>query len=189
MTDYQVFDAAYPPGSVPPGAQGAAGYVGQDGYTPHIWTVPQWRVFAHLRQFPIFVPDLSVSPVFAASEAVSAVLKLGWAKMPGSQTRAITFDFETAEGSADRAWWAACAQQVSDAGFVGVAYGSMSTILELAASDVWAADWDGEQDIPPGQTIHAHQDQADIAFGGTQIDRSVFDQWLFDRGGVGPRHQ
>lgn len=188
MTDFEIFDAANPPAKAPYRVQGAAGYIGRAGRTPHVWTPPQWRVFAHLRQFPIYVPDLTLAPAVAAGEAVSEALRLGWARMPEPQTRAILFDWETAEGAADRAFWARCAQLVTQDGFCPVAYGSMSTILELAASDVWAADWDGKQDIPPGQTIHGHQDQANISFAGTKIDLSVFDQWLFDRGGIGPRH-
>jgi hypothetical protein len=188
MTDYKIFDAAYPPGQVPPGCQGAAGYIGRIGRTPHVWTVPQWRPFAKLRQFPYYVPDLGLSPAVAAAEAVSEVMRLGWARFPEPNTRAILFDFETAEGAADRAWWARCAALVSQDGFVGVAYGSMSTVLELAASDVIAADWDGSAALPAGQTIHGHQYQADVGFDGTQVDYSVFDSWLFNRGGIGPRH-
>lgn len=188
MTDYKIFDAANPPGQIPPGVRGAAGYIGRAGRTPHIWTLPQWHVFKGLRQFPYYVPDLRLSPAVAAAEAVSEVLRLGWARFPEPATRAILFDFETAESAADRAWWARCAQLVAQDGFVGVAYGSMSTILELAASDVIAADWDGKADLPPGQTIHGHQYQANVSFDGTKIDYSVFDAWLFNRGGVGPRH-
>lgn len=188
MTDYKVFDAAYPPGEVPPGAQGAAGYIGRAGRTPHVWTPLQWRPFRGLRQFPYYVPDLSLSPAVAAAEAVSEVLRLGWARFPEPATRAILFDWESAEGPADRAFWARCAALVAQDGFCPVAYGSMSTILELAASDVIAADWDGKADLPAGQTIHGHQFQANVGFDGTQVDYSVFDDWLFNRGGVGPRH-
>ena len=61
-------------------------------------------------------------------------------------------------------------------------------MLANAASDVWAAAWDGEAVIPAGQTIHGHQDQANVPYAGTQVDYSVIDAWLYERGGVGPRH-
>ena len=73
--------------------------------------------------------------------------------------------------------------------FTPVAYGSLSTVLMNAAVDVWAASWNGEAVVPPGQTIHGHQDQADVPFAGTRVDYSVVDAWLFERGGVGPRHE
>lgn len=188
MSGYVIFDAAYPPRKAPPGAQAAAGYIGREGRTPHVWTTSQWLPFQDLRQFPYYVPDLSLSPAVAAAEAVSEALRLGWARMPEPETRAILFDWETAEGPADREFWASCAQLVTADGFCPVAYGSMSTILELAATDVIVADWDGVSTVPAGQTIHGHQYQADIAWDATQVDYSVFDAWLFNRGGIGPRH-
>lgn len=188
MALYKVFDASRPPGKIPAGAQGVAGYIGRAGRTPHVWTPAEWDRFTHLRQFPIYVPDLNGSPAAAAAEAVAEVMKLGWAPFrPGPQTRVILVDFETAHSAGNRSWWKNCAAQIAKEGFVGVAYGSLSTVLDLAAADVWAAAWDGHTTIPPGQTIHGHQDQANVAWDGTRIDWSVFDDWMWARGGVGPR--
>ena len=181
---YRVFDAAYPPPAAPPGCQGVLGYIGGSRAT-HVWPATAWLPFRGLRQFPCWVPSLNDNPARAAQLAVAAALKLGWAPGPKVGPRVIVYDLEA---DANRAWYAPCAEETIHGGFVPVAYGSLSTVLQNAASDVWAADWNGEQVIPAGQTIHGHQDQADVAFGGTRVDYSVVDAWLYERGGVGPRH-
>jgi len=182
---YRVFDAAYPPPAAPPGCAGVLGYIGGSRAT-HVWPAKAWLPFRGLRQFPCWVPSITDNPVEAGQFAVRAARELGWAPRnePGWQ-RVIVFDLESSD---IRAWFAQCAAAVAGGGFVPVAYGSLSTVLDNAASDVWAAAWDGHAVIPPGQTIHGHQDQADVAFGGTRVDYSVVDGWLFERGGVGPRH-
>jgi hypothetical protein len=181
---YRVFDAAYPPPVAPPGCAGVLGYIG-GSRAAHVWPASAWLPFRGLRQFPCWVPALTDAPGEAGQFAVRAALELGWAPGPKVGPRVIVCDLETLE---DRAWYALWASAVSAGGFVPVAYGSLSSVLGNAASDVWAAAWDGEQVIPAGQTIHGHQDQADVAFAGTRVDYSVVDSWLFERGGVGPRH-
>ena len=86
-------------------------------------------------------------------------------------------------------WYDAWAATVITGRFTPVAYGSLSTVLVNAAIDVWAASWDGEAVVPPGQTIHGHQDQADVPFAGTRVDYSVVDAWLYraGRGRAAPR--
>lgn len=186
---YPAFDAANPPGRVPPGMRVAMGYIGRPGFTPHVWSVPQWQVFARIPQIPYWVPNLSAPPAAEAQAAATAAKDLGWAPhMPGAKKRAIVFDFETAEGPYDRAWWADCGAHLEEWGFTDVAYGSLSTVLELAATDLIVADWDGDPVIMPGQTIRGHQYQAGVAFDGTSIDYTMIDQWLYDRAGQGPRH-
>lgn len=184
MTLYRVFDAAYPPKTPPPGCSGVLGYIGGSRAT-HVWPgAAPWLPFQHLRQFPCWVPAMTDNPAEAGQFAVRAARQLGWAPGPKVGPRVIVCDLETIE---DRAWYAAWAAEVTAGGFVPAAYGSLSTVLQNAASDVWAADWDGHAVIPAGQTLHGHQDQAGIAYGGTQVDYSVVDAWLYDRGGVGPR--
>jgi hypothetical protein len=186
MTLYRVVDAAYPPGTPPPGCQGVLGYIGGSRAT-NVWTRDQWLPFAHLHQFPAWVPATTDNPVEAGQFAVRAARELGWAPKPSvaGWQRVIVIDLETIE---DRAWYAQCAAAITGGGFIPVAYGSLSTVLANAASDVIAADWDGQAVIPPGQTIHGHQDQANVPYDGTQVDYSAIDEWLYDRGGVGPRH-
>ncbi|HXC83855.1 MAG TPA: hypothetical protein VNV62_18560 [Trebonia sp.] len=182
-----VFDAAFPPSRIPPGCKAVAGYVGRLNFTPHVWTLPEWQRFSSIPQLPYWVPDLAVAPNLEAAAAVHAVLELGWAPHIADE-RAVIFDFETASGPADRGWWQECAAAVSAAGFCGVMYGSLSTVLENAAVDVVVAAWDNSAQLLPGQTIHGHQYKAGVAFDGTQIDYSVMDEWLLARAGVGPRH-
>jgi hypothetical protein len=184
MTLHRVFDAAYPPPSAPPGAEGVLGYVGRPGYTPHVWTPEEWRRFQHLRQFPCWLPSLNDAPEHDALLAVDKVRELGWApRMP--QIRVIICDLET---SVVPGWFQRWAGTVGGQGFYGADYGSLSTVTADAAVDVWAADWDGLAQLPAGQTMHGNQYRANIAFGGTTIDLSVVDDSMFDRGGVGPRH-
>lgn len=182
----KVFDASIPPESAPPGAEGVLGYVGRPGFTPHVWTPDEWRRFSHLRQFPAWLPDLLDSPHVDALQAVDAVKALGWAAhMPAGTERAIVFDGETEQIPGYYQAWAAT---VGSAGFFAVDYGSYSTVLGNAAYDVWAADWNGIPALEPGQTVHGDQYRAGIAWQGTQIDLSVVDASLFDRGGRGARH-
>lgn len=176
----KVFDAAFPPATAPAGVQGVLGYVGKELFTPHVWTPGEWRRFQHLRQYPCYVPDLAADPAAEARIAVAAVEALGWAKMPGPKTRVIVCDLET---SVVPAWYAAFAAEVAASGYMPVAYGSLSSIAATYASDLWVAAWDGDPVLEPGQTIHAHQYAS-----GPDVDLSVIDEWMLERGGVGPRH-
>lgn len=181
---YRAFDAAYPPPAAPPGCTGVLGYIG-GSRAAHVWPARAWLPFRNLRQFPCWVPSMSDNPSEAGRFAVRAALELGWAPGPKVGPRVIVIDLEALE---NRAWYEICAAAVSAGGFVPVVYGSLSTVLANAASDVWAASWDGEAVVPVGQTIHGHQDQANVPYAGTQVDYSVIDAWLYERGGVGPRH-
>jgi hypothetical protein len=179
MTLYKCFDAAFPPQSAPPGAQAVLGYLGRAGQTPHVWTMPEWDRFAHLRQYPAWVPDFGADPGAEAVQAVLAMLDHGWAPRQ-AETRAIVCDLET---SVHPGWYQAWADRIGTEGFVSVAYGSLSTVLENAAAHLWVAAWDSDPHLEPGQTIHAHQYQS-----GPDWDLSVIDEWLWDRGGEGARH-
>jgi len=181
---YTVIDAARPPAYVPVDVDGVLGYIG--GAATHVWAPGEWRPFAAVRQFPTWVAELKVSPTAQALAAARAAEALGWAAgLPGAETRVIVCDLET---SVDVAWYANWAAAVGARGFVSVAYGSLSTVLGNAASDVLAADWDGIAAIPAGQTIHGVQYRANVSIGATVVDYSVFDGWLFGRGGRGLRH-
>lgn len=184
MTYPKVFDASIPPGSAPGNMTGVLGYIG--GNTPHIWTPAEWQPFAHLRQFPIWVPFLDGDPVAQGADAATEAKRRGWAAhLPKDETRVIVIDLETAQVPE---FYAAMAAAIITAGFVPVCYGSLSTVLGNAATAVWAADWDGITSLPPGQVIHGVQYDAGVPFGGTVVDFSVFDPWLMARGGLGARH-
>jgi hypothetical protein len=176
---YKVFDASIPPATAPPGAQAVLGYIGREGRTPHVWTLPEWQRFGHLRQFPAWVPDLASDGAEEGQAAAFSAARLGWAPHQ-PDPRAIICDLETHEVPA---WYADWADAVAAAGYTPVAYGSLSTVLFDAAQDVWAADWNDVPQMQPGQTIHGTQ----YAAGGA-VDWSVIDGWLWDRGGEGSRH-
>jgi hypothetical protein len=179
-----MFDAASPPAEAPPGMAAVLGYIG-GGRATNIWTLAQWQPFARLRQFPAWVPDFAAEqPIQSAIDASTAACKLGWASFQPDR-RAIVCDLETLT---ERAWYASFAAETEQQGFTAVAYGSLSTVLDNAAAQVIVAAWPGPEQWIPGQTIHGHQYAAGISFGGTQVDYSVIDSWLLDRGGQGPRH-
>ena len=179
MSLHRVFDAARPPQTAPPGCDGVLGYIGGKR-AAHVWTLEEWQRFARLVQFPAYVPDLTAEkPVDAAVMACTEARALGWAPWQQAK-RVVVCDLETA---VVRGWYAAFAAECEQQGFTACAYGSLSTVLDNAASDVWVAAWDGSAALLPGQTIHAHQYTAEPA-----LDFSVVDDWLYARGGQGPRH-
>lgn len=187
MTLVRAFDAAVPPHAAPPGCAIAMGYLGRPGFTPHVWTAPEWNRFTALGLLPFWVPDLTVDPRHEARLADTAAKALGWESaldhpIPAGETRAIIFDFETASSPRDAAWWAEASDQLHVDGFVGVAYGSESTVFTLAASWVHLAAWDGLQQLGEGQTVVAHQYQSEA-----DVDFSVVSPWLAARCSRGPR--
>lgn len=182
---YLVFDAAYPPADAPPGARAVLGYVGRNGFTPHVWTMDEWLRFQHLKQYPCWLPNLAMPPEIDADEAVASVQALGWAVEPKPRTRAIVLDLET---RLYPDWSSEWGVRVAKRGYWPVDYGSMATVLGNKAYDNWAADWDGIPALQPGKRINGDQYAAGIAYGGTQIDLSVIDQEMWLRGGIGPRH-
>lgn len=179
MSLFRVFDAAFPPQTAPPGCAGVLGYIG-GGRATHVWTLEEWERFAHLTQFPAYVPNVSTEgPLEAASMACVAARDFGWAPFQ-AERRVIVCDLET---DVVARWYQQFAAECEQQGFTAVAYGSESTIAANFASDNWVAAWDGNAQLLPGQTIHAHQYQA-----GQSVDFSVVDDWLLARGGRGPRH-
>lgn len=188
MSYPKIMDAAVPPATAPAGIEGVMGYIGGARAT-RAWTVAEWHRFAHLKQFPIWVPDLVEPPTSQAEDAVMAAERLGWAaRMPSMVNRLIVIDMEA---SADRVFYAAMAAHIINSGFTPACYGSLSTVLKNAASLVIAADWIGGTvipAIPAGQTIQGLQWEANVAVEQTMVDYSVFTPALFARGGVGARH-
>jgi len=179
-------DAAYPPPACPPGIAGVLGYIGGPLVT-HTWPTAAWLPFAHVRQFPLYVGDLGRDPAPQASQAVDRMFALGWSPwLGGAARRALIIDLET---GADPAWYERFAAVVLRGGYVPVVYGSASTVLGNAASDVLVAEWDNMPDIPPGQTIRGIQYKSDVPLENTKVDYSVIDDWLLARGGIGPRRQ
>lgn len=182
---YRIIDAAFPPLEVPPGTDGVLGYVGEVGFTPHVWTVAEWDRFAELGQFPAWLPNLSLPADVDADNAIAAVQALGWAVEPKPFTRAVVLDLETGKYPD---WSLEWGTRVARRGYWPDDYGSMSTLLGNAAYDYWAADWDGIPLLQPGKRINGDQYAAGIAWENTTIDVSVVDLELWNRRGRGRRH-
>ena len=181
-----IFDAETPPELIPVHAEGVMGYLGGPR-AARAWTLEEWQRFDTIRQFPVYVADVTADPFMQAREALDLAVSLGWSDtMKGQETRLIVLDLET---SADRAWYARAASRIEAEGFIAVAYGSLSTVLANAADDVLAADWNGNPAVPLGQVIHGGQFSANVPCQGTLVDWNNVDDWFFNRGGVGPRHR
>lgn len=181
MTTHKIFDAAYPPGSVPSGCSGVMGYIGgANAY--RVWPLADWAPFRNIRQFPIWVPNVdgSSSPASAGAAAVAEADARGWKSSGGS--RVIVCDLETAEVPS---WYKAFAAAVNRGGYYCVAYGSASTVHQNGASNVLVAQYDGVAQIPAGAV--GKQYSANVTYGSTKVDYSVISDWMFERGGRGPR--
>lgn len=173
------FDAAHPPSRAPEHCDAVFGYIG-GGDATRIWTHDEWLRFEHLRQFPLWVPDMTLSPVAQARAAANTAHSMNW-----HDGRAILTDTEAA---VNREWYNAFATQLRNEHYLAVDYGSLSVVLGNAASHVIVAAWDGIADIAAGQTIEGEQYAANLDFDGTKIDLSVISHELLHLGGVGPRH-
>ncbi len=184
----QVFDAATPPPSAPPGSAGVLGYTGRPGKTPHVWTEDEWARFKKLTQFPAWVPDLTVHAGTEAALIIASLRQAGFHAAPASLSNphgylAVVIDYETA-GQAEAPWHAHLADALGHAGYDALAYGSLSTVMTIGAAHAWTAAWDGNHTLEPGgMTVHAHQYAADVPGpGGALVDYSVADPWLMARG-------
>jgi hypothetical protein len=182
MTLYHVFDAAYPPTVPKVGMDGVLGYIGGDNAL-NVWTPAQWLPFRDLRQFPVWVPDPhgKSTPAQIGAMAVDRANELGWVSSNGS--RVIVIDLEE---FADRAWWLECGTAINQGGYYAVCYGNASTVAGNHATNVWAAQYDNSATLPAGWV--GKQYAANLPFLTTKVDYSVVSEWLFLRGGVGPRH-
>jgi hypothetical protein len=175
-----VFDAAYPPRTAPSSCSGVLGYIG-GGRAYRTWTLADWEPFVNLKQFPCWVPKGTENAVADAKNAVDKANQLGWVSKGGS--RVIICDLETLEVPS---WYHSWAMQVNAMGYYSVAYGSASTIDKNKATNVWIAQYNGAQSLPTD--THAHQYAENVKFSTTEVDYSIIDDWMFDRGGVGRRH-
>lgn len=178
-----MFDASRPPATPYPGARAVAGYVG--GLTPHIWTRAEWLRFAHLRQLPIWTADFRQDPKFSANTAADAAEALGWeAHRPGTW-RAVVVD---GEAVIDMPWVEAFGDELQVRGFLCWPYLSLSAAAgDPPTFSLWAADWDGFAGLEGGPDVIGHQYRANVQWGGTVVDLSVFEGAVLDSFGEGPR--
>jgi hypothetical protein len=176
-------DAAYPPDTAPRWCEVVCGYIG--GNTPHVWTLDEWHRFSHLRQVPIWTCyGDPAGPETQAAEAARAARALGWAAYFRPHTRVIVGDCETMQ---DESFWTAFDAALYREGFLGVCYGSLSTVLANRAVRVWAADWNDIPALYGGASIHGMQYIGNMPWENTAIDVSVFDELVYFGGGIGPR--
>lgn len=179
---YKCFDAAYPPASPVPGCAAAAGYIGAEGKTPHVWTVREWEVFSKLTLFPIWVPDLTVPPVKEAMDILHFMHLAGFPVDVNGVIQAVIIDYETT-GAPAIGFHGQLADQLGKYRTEAVAYGSLTSVVQIEAAHVWSAEWN---DVPSlnqwSQTVHAHQYEANVPWANTRVDYSIVDGYLMQRG-------
>lgn len=176
----KVFDAATPPSTVPPGCTGALGYIGRPGFAARTWVRSDWMMFAHLAQFPCWVPKLTNHAGLEAGAITQAAIRAGFAAT-AARPLAVVIDYE-ANGAAEATWHADLADALGAVHYDAIAYGSLSSIMAMGAAHVWTAAWDNSAHLEPdAMTVHAHQYLAGVIIGGTQVDYSIADPWLMSR--------
>jgi hypothetical protein len=178
MTLAHCFDAEFPPVTAPPHCTAVLGYIGGPRAS-RVWDLEEWDRFAHLRQFPAYVPDMTGYPVDQASQAVALMRARGWRR-----TRALIADLET---GADAGWWGRFASRVFDLEQLPVAYGSASTVFRNHAVSYWVAAWDNVPELDQASCVDATQYAAGVSWDGTRIDLSVMSDDLLRHGGEGRR--
>jgi hypothetical protein len=178
MTLAHCFDAEFPPVTAPPHCTAVLGYIGGPR-AARVWDLEEWDRFAHLRQFPAYVPDTTGYPIEQAVDAVALMRARGWRR-----TRALIADLET---SADPDWWDLFASQVRSLEQLPVAYGSASTVFRNSAANYWVAQWDDIPELDQAPYVEATQYAAGIPWDGTRIDLSVMTDDLLRHGGEGRR--
>jgi hypothetical protein len=180
---YRVFDAAVPPAVTPPGCLGVLGYLGREGYAYRVWTPADWKQHTGpgIVQFPCWVPNLRGNPQQEADTLLSYMHDAGFTPSTGHILAAV-IDYETT-GISAAGWHSALTQELGRYSVDGIAYGSLSTVVQIEAAHLWVASWDGNATFDPaGQTVHAHQYAGNVAYAGTTVDYSVADNWLMSRG-------
>lgn len=193
-TLYNGADTAAPGHPLPAGTKILCGYIGAHDLPGqpdalHVWTRAEWNQYLdagsplyggpELRSLPIFVHDFPGDPVQLANNACDAAVDLGWAHRLG---RLIAVDLETL---VDAAYVSGLNKQIRARGFRCMKYGSPSTINQNPATDggTWMALLLAHRpSVLPPDTV------GDQWRFGTEWDLSVFDKFVYDNCGVGPRH-
>lgn len=141
-----MYDAAYPPAS-PPNVDAVAGYIGGD--TPHVWTAAEWARQPARYRLPIYVRS-NPTIALAGPDATDTIAWLRAHKAP--KGTAVALDLETAVHAA---YVKAFDKAVHAAGWVVLAYGSLSTIFRNPGTSggYWVAHYTG----------HAHMENGAVA--------------------------
>jgi hypothetical protein len=179
------YDASEPPGSPYPGTQAFFGYLGREGFTPHVATLDEWNTAngdGELRSMGIWVPDFSSTPATEAKAAADAAYRLGWDRERG---RFIAVDGETLKKGA---WIREFGHRLFEEGFDALDYRSLLVQLQDPSG---LPEWTAHYAPPPSSFTPnqiAVQYAANLPFGDTAVDLSVFGERLWSGLGRNKRH-
>lgn len=154
----------------------------------HVWTIDEINQYMDpasklyggpdLRVLPIFVHDYPGDPATLANNCCDAAVDLGWSNRLG---RLLVVDFETL---IDPPYVGGVSAQITDRGFRMTKYGSQGTINQNppVPGGTWMATDSGTRPaVLPADRV-GEQWLFDEPW-----DFSVFDQFVYDNCGVGPR--
>lgn len=186
---HHAFDASIPPVRPYPGADSVLGYLGPEGFTPHVWEIHEWNAASdngRLRQCGIWLADFGASPGSQARAAAEMAVSLGW-HSHAAPLRFIVIDGET---SLNASWIRDFGDSLyMSGGFLALDYRSLDAIQQAPSGlDEWVAKW--TPPIPPlTKQQEGFQYTHDIPWDGTKVDLSIFSDLAYDRFGRHERRQ
>ena len=186
-------DSAKPGQPLPPGTTILCIYVGAKDLPDqpdavHVWSVDEANLYLdpssplyggpELRVLPVFVHDFPGDPVLIANNTADALTDMGWSD---KLERIVFLDIETLVAPA---YVAAVASQLTARGFTMGKYGSQGTINQNppVPGGTWMAT---DSKIPP-LTLPPDRVGEQWLFS-DPWDLSGFDEFVYQRCGVGPR--
>jgi hypothetical protein len=152
----RMYDAAYPPAH-PPKWEAVAAYIGGD--TPHVWSTAEWNAQPARYRLPIYVRSNPGSH----NPHTDAALAIAWLRGHSAPHGcAVALDLETAIAPS---FVHAFDADLKAAGYVTVAYGSLSTIFSnpKPSGGYWVAHYTGNDHMEPGAV--ATQWASDVQLG------------------------
>lgn len=187
-------DSSTPGHPLPRGTKILAGYIGAPDLpgqpdSRHVWTIPEWNIYLHpdsplyggpeLRALPIFVHDYPGDPLQLANNACDAALDLGWAH---SRSRLIAIDLETLVAPD---YVRGLDSQIAARGFLMMKYGSAGYINRNppAKGGTWMALLTAHRPV----RLPLDEEVGQQWQFGPVWDLSVFDSFVYDNCGRGPR--
>jgi hypothetical protein len=141
------YDAAYPPGTPPSGADGVCGYIGGDAL--NVWSLADWESQQVSYRLPIFV---RTDPQNADAQADVGSALDGLRAIGAPEGTLVAWDLET---TADADYIGQVSALLGNANYKLIVYGSQSVVLGNNNPDdlYWGADWTGVPHIAPGDAM------------------------------------
>lgn len=170
---YRMQDASTP-GSMIPGFQAVAGYIGGD--TPHVWTAEEWGRFKGVPKLPIYVRSTPGDRAQGNSDGWDCLQHLFKLRVP--KGKAVAYDIETDESVSKVLGFR---EIVEWGGYVVWLYGSRSTVFKVPAENYWVADYTGSPHWP-SRNSRACQYAADQKTASGTWDYSCIRWWQVRRG-------